>query len=408
MALDSGLADGGPVDGGPDGGSLDAGDAGLDGGVIDAGPDAGPASHRAWPEFPGGSAAARVSIVTIVAANDDNPTSLFAYSDALVTSGWWSALVGAYGVDGNPTSVHLTGPAITQDVGASDEVAYIEAVVADAGTAGPDGTRIYLLYLPSGISFADTDHCGHHALFPTVGASLGDEYAVVQQCQFQNMSTFDYQCITASHLIAEAATDATPQGYRLAPPPTPVWSGSVWQAVQPPTIEIGDLCVDTREREGDSPGFYYQRFWFNAAAADAGDPCIPGLEVPYFNVTYDQDWYSVSAGETVTIPVTGWSTAPRAPWFVSPHYVNGTLNFASGSFGLNTDLGKSDAGCGSKYLIDNGSGGSLQIDIPATATSGDWGVFTIQSNDLVPTDGGCFPPADQDANHWWPVGVYVQ
>jgi hypothetical protein len=347
-----------------------------------------------------------VSLVTIVAANDADPTDLFSYSDALVTSAWWSSIAAAYGSDLAPTSIHLMGPAINSDLGASDEVAYIEALLADAGTAAPDGTRVYLLYLPAGISFADTDRCGHHAPYPTVGASLGDEYAVVQQCSFQNMSTFGYQNITASHLFVEAVTDSTTQGYRLPLPPTPVWSGDVWLSVEPPTIEVGDLCVDTRLQEGAQP-YYYQRIWLNAAAADGGDPCIPATGAPYFNVTYPQDWYPASAGDTVSIPFEGWTTSARGNWYVFPHYVNGTLTFPAGTFSAPTDLGKQDVGCGAHYQLNDGVGGSLQISVPTTAASGDWAVFTLQSNDLAPTDAGCFPPLDGDANHWRPVGIYV-
>ena len=123
----------------------------------------------------------------------------------------------------------------------------------------PTDPEFYLLYLPSGAAFSDNAACGHHAHYPDLASSLGDEYAAVRHCVFEDQSILKHQTITASHEIAEAVTDSPTNGYRLPLPPSPPWAGSVWQSIQPPRIEVGDLCEGTRIKEGVAPTFSYQR-----------------------------------------------------------------------------------------------------------------------------------------------------
>src|SRR4029077_8732859 len=76
--------------------------------------------------------------------------------------------------------------------------------------------------------------------------------------------------------------------------------------------ENGDVCESTRYGEG---GFYYQRIFSNAAAGTHGDPCVPTLDVAYYNATTAANWYLATGG--VTIPVRGWSTAAGSDWAVT-------------------------------------------------------------------------------------------
>jgi hypothetical protein len=229
-------------DAGPDAGDLDAGDAG-DGGPPDAGPsdagpsDAGVTAHRLGPQVPGNAAMNPVSLVTIVASNEDNAANLFLFSDTLVASSWWSALSQSYGTDAHPDSLHVTGPAINADMSASDQFAYIQNAITNAGNAPPDGTRLYLLYLPGDYQFSDTTACAHHG----VATTYGDEFAVVRHCVYDDQSIFQHQTISASHEIAEAVTDPDVGGYRLPAPPAIIWEGSVWDLAQPGSVEIADL-----------------------------------------------------------------------------------------------------------------------------------------------------------------------
>src|SRR5450432_2960294 len=105
--VDSGLPDSGPTDAGPDAGPSDSGvlDSGVpDAGPVDAGLDSGAVGQSPWPTLPGDAVMNPVSLVTIVASNDSEAASLFLFSDALVTSSWWSTLAEAYGSDAHPTS----------------------------------------------------------------------------------------------------------------------------------------------------------------------------------------------------------------------------------------------------------------------------------------------------------------
>ncbi len=396
---DAGTPDGGLDAGSDDGGPTDAGPA--DGGPVDAG---GP-TQRPWPTLPGSAAMPTVSIVTIVASNDDDQGNLFLFSDTLVTSFWWSTLAQAYGSDPNPTSAHLVGPPITADMAEGDQSSYIAAVIGDAGGVDPNGSRVYLLYLPAGANFSDATNCGHHSHYPDLATSIGDQWAAVRQCAYQDKTIFNYQTTVASHEIAEAVTDSPANGYRFPLPPALPWQGSVWQSVQPPRVETGDLCEGTQTTEGVSPPFTYQRIWLNSAAAAGGDPCIPASGVPYFNLSVPDDWYAVSPGQVLQIHFTGWSTAARADWFVSPHYVYGIMGLADGDFTMQTDLHPDDIGCGAEVALNNGVNGSLQITVPDTVEAGDWAVFSLHSYDTSPAT--CWPPGDEDSNHWWPVGIYV-
>jgi hypothetical protein len=398
-------------DAGPDSGMPDSGvpDSGPDSGMPDAGPDGGPDSgmiaRRPWPTLPGSAVMTQVSLVTIVASNDTEATDLFAFADALVGSYWWSTLAQAYGSDLHPTSAHLIGSPITANMSFDDQVAYIGATIADAGAFAPDGTQVYLLYLPRGISFSDSNFCGHHSHYPDLATSLGDEFGAIQQCTFQDQTIFDHQTITASHELAESVTDSPANGYRFPVPPSQVWRDSVWESIQPPRVEVGDLCEDSRTTAGTTPAYSYQRIWLDGAAADGGDPCIPPVSAPYFNLSVAQDWYPVSPGQTFQIPFTGWSTASRSDWFVNPVPANGTLSFVAGDIYAQTDLGSEDIGCGAENALNDGVNGVLFVNVPANAVPGDWEVFSIHSFDTSPLT--CWPPAGEDSRHWWPVGVYV-
>ena len=114
-----------------------------------------------------------------------------------------------------------------------------------------------------------------------------------------------------------------------------------------------------------------------------------------------------TAGQTLKVPFVGRSSQARQPWYVFPHYANGTLNLSNTDFSVETDLGPSDPGCGPEIQLNDGVTGGLQVQVPPDAASGDWAVFWIHSVDTVMSAAGCWPPEDADSYHWWPVGIYV-
>jgi hypothetical protein len=145
--------------------------------------------------------------------------------------------------------------------------------------------------------------------------------------------------------------------------------------------EIGDLCQGaggTIEKN-----FHYSRIWSISAAAAGRDPCVPSLSGPYVNVSTPFDWKSVSAGESVMVPLTGWSSEPTADWKLQAGIR------ASSRGGFSANLGAT--------TINNGTQVTLSIGVPADAVSGDYAVVRLLSTQ----------PASSDESAIWVAGVYV-
>ncbi len=137
------------------------------------------ATHRRFPFLPdnGGPVLSSMTLVTIVASNDQFADSLQAFGDDLIHSAWWSTVGPDYGLGPPQASLHLTGPAIASDMDATTVVAYIEGVIAARGPK-PNGQTMYLLYLPDGIGLSDAlpPVCAYHSAFPSKSTTLGDAY----------------------------------------------------------------------------------------------------------------------------------------------------------------------------------------------------------------------------------------
>jgi hypothetical protein len=266
-------------------------------------------------------------------------------------------------------------------------VSYVGAAVAAHGSdAAPDGATVFVLYLSPGTEVVDSENrlnCGCSELSGVHFAygTGGDEIAIVQRC---STSDVDALTTTASHEILESVTNPTNNTGFVEPRPFPPWSGSAWAG-----NELADICVLTRIHEGE---WEYQRSFSNAAALLGGDPCVPALTEPYYNVTAPEDWYAVPVGGTVTVPLTGWSTAPRDDWFV---YLPPTFETR---FLSSIESGESASDEGYTFFgINNGKAASLTV----TATTAGSGESTIVQVFSRPSSSG------SDVLHIWRVGFYV-
>jgi hypothetical protein len=300
--------------------------------------------------------------------------------------------------------VHAEGPALTGAVTDSQLLAYARDAATAAGAPAPDGSVIYLLFLPDGATESDdTGHvntgCAHYrgAHFP-VAPRHSDSLAFVQHCPLEpGQTTLSQLTEVASHEVLEAATDPDgASGYGLTPSvPSEPWLDDAWHTfVSPAMNELADLCHDARTQEGD---WVYQRSWSNALAAAGGDPCAPATGAAYFSASPSQDWYAVAPGASVDIPVTGWSTAPVADWLLAPRaiYTSGPT-FTTRLTAARTQLynGRTAA------VLQNGTQITYTVTAPASTPSGAFAVFWLQS---IAAD----TPAGADYLHLWPVGVYV-
>jgi hypothetical protein len=378
----------------------DLGAPGDPGSDQDLGGSFTPATHRGFPQLAHASAAGLLSpmrLVVIVAAGDPMASELDSFADAAVASAWFKSVTAEYGVVAPSGSVHLTGapfPAGTMPLDADAVSTYVQQTLAAATNApSPDGKTLYLVYLPPGVDLVDNVMCngpaaaGYHHKY----LSGGDGFAVIQRCQGGFETAIEQLTIVGSHEIAEAATD-TGLGWRMAIPAAtvPVWMSDPWLEYEDSRItEDGDLCIDTRILEGS---YYYQRAFSNAAAAAGGDPCVPSLPMPYYGATTAKPWYSGTAGSTLNIVVTGWSTAPASDWIVRAKVQDTSVAGAAWT-----------AAAGGATL-NNGKGASLTVTIPADAQSGAWASIYLLAERQ---DANKHPLPGDDYAHLQMVGVYV-
>jgi hypothetical protein len=389
-----------------------------DGGSRDAGPtDAGsfaPAAHLAYPMLPdhGGPKLSPLRVVSVVAPDEPYADPLKAFGDALVKSRWLAALAPAFAVAATGTHVMVRGEHVQPGTSFTQAAmnAYIKAAVATASPSPePDGHTVYVLYLPPGTVL---DNAGTPdttcALVPyhTEYGTLGDAMAVLNRCPTGFADQLEMFTVVASHEIIEAATDPQPSvnpAWELwVDTGQPVYQASLWNQVEvASSMENGDLCIGTKLVED---GFGYQRVYTNAAGAAAADPCVPALPVPFYSVTVDPTstgWFPVAAGQTLTVPLTGWSSAPSADWFVTVE----TFDLHQAHFTAHVESPTQQAvGQVTYRTTNNGRSLSLVAKAPATAARGWWGVVKLWS---WKSDAQGNTPAGEDYSHEALVGLYV-
>ncbi len=353
-----------------------------------------------------------LTLVTITASNDSLAAPLQAFGDALVQSQWFQTVAAPYSLAAPVASLHVTGaPAITTTLSQPEVVAYIQAVIA-AGGPQPNGNTLYLLYVPEQGAL-NGSFGGYHSAFPTDSTTLGDSFAAVQWSSiFAPLTQFDLLTTTASHEILEASTDPAHNGLCIGPASAQPWTQSVWASLQTGHIETGDLCEGTLTGESyEDAGYYYQRIFSNPIAEDGGDnPCIPTAPGPYYGTTIPEDWYAASPGDTLQIPFTGWSSAPTASWLLYSFALSASPDLDAGvpdpsvTSALGSGAGPS---CDPREACNNGTAGTLTVQMPPQAVPGDWGVYGLDSFVEGYGTGGCETPLDGDLHHRWLVGIYV-
>ena len=347
-----------------------------------------------------------MNLVTVLPANEPLASPLSAFSSQLGTSRWWTTLAPIYGLTG-VTHADFMGGAITQDISQSEIQTYLASAAAAQKSTG---TTLYLLYLPSGVSFSDSVACSYHATYTGAGAAGADAFAVVSRACLGGTpgeTELSYLTRQASHEIFEAASNPTDDGWTFGSTPNLPWTHTVWSSLQEGDIELADLCEGSRLYDpGVDGGWEYQRIWSNPAALDGGDPCAPSVPTPYFSVTTAQDWFAVPAGTSLEISLAGWTTGPTSDSIVRPELENGTAAMrgvlGEGGGTITTDAGlENQAGCYPRDGMSAGRTGTLTVFAPSTAVSGDWAVVSVNSFHEEPLDGGgCAAPLTEDSFHW--------
>ena len=229
-------------------------------------------------------------IVTVTWNDDPNVVALEGVGDQIGASSYWKEIVAEYGVgpttSGAANHVHLATP-IVLPTGANDDTGKpIVDLITNAltnttasGWPAPTDQTLYLVYLHG--ANADTlcrSGAGGYHDDLKVGA-LNIPFAVTAACSSKGSPTsaLDSATITATHEIAEAATDPLPTT-------ASAWSGLqdadlAWELLQSGQDENGDMCEFYDGVEGTfglpQLAFPVQRQWSNAAALAGHSPCVP-------------------------------------------------------------------------------------------------------------------------------------
>ena len=375
-----------PTDGGAgDAAAIDAGDAGDGGGSV-----------------PG--------------VSDEWRDSLRSFDDFIVgpTSSWWSQTMAGYKVGPGTGGLYAElddTPVANKSITDLD----IQKLVTDgiaAGTVPPPQDQIlYALYFPSTTQISNfnaaacTDFLGYHdeMTVTSQGAPKQVSYAVMPRCPASTkQATKDQLTVTASHELAEAASDPFPTTkgtYRLLTNDAwiPLLGGGT------AGDENGDVCIFAPNY--DESGYKVQPIWSNAAAAASKEPCQPqpplaspiyygaAVQTPKIKDRGRQvlGYLVVSPGGTTTANLDFFSTAKL------PHDARLYVGRDKGT-GDPTDMGVIADGITaalSRTEAHNGNALTLAVTAPANAVKGDFH-FVVRSV-LETTDF-----------HDWPVIVRVQ
>ncbi len=351
-----------------------------------------PAPHLPFTTIPdnSGPTLANPAMVTITFADYTDPTAanrsdLESWANWVVTSPWMAAVGADYNIGfGTNTNVELptNSPATALDANVR---ALVKGLILDGGAPAPTANSVYFVYYPSTTQIGNQnegqaciDYLGYHDEFSMTinGTRTNIPYALIPDCGAEpaispSQNTED----TAAHELLEAATDPLPNT-------NPAWViedyNNPWSGIGG---EVGDLCLFQSYRYDP---YELQSIWSNSAALAGGDPCQPTPNEPWFGVsTNSNTGLSVTAGQTVIFTVTGWSTAPTAPFNVAVYNFGSTID-------VQPTLSVSE--------LSNGRTGTLTLHIPSTAASQDYAQLFIYAYQTGQT-------FNYDSE--WPVYVYL-
>ncbi len=288
-----------------DGGGHPGADGGTspadDGGGMEGGTGTGPAftPDIGLLKTKGGAVVKAPKIVTIVWTQDPNYKTYETLGDNIGGSAYWTTSVSEYGVGVASSGGHVEiagAPPVSMDDGSNnDEVdAFIvKGVTGAPGNGWPvaDANTMYMLYLPEATALLNNkaDDCpsnnGYHTE-TTVGANTHVVYGLIaSKCHDPSKSAVEEATETATHEIAEAATDPHTNS-DLA------WTGFdadhyAWELFQQRQDEDGDACEFYEDvyYNDSAVGGFVQRLWSNKSAKAGHNPCVPAPAEPYFNVT---------------------------------------------------------------------------------------------------------------------------
>ena len=323
--------------------------------AIEAGPFA-TADHPVLPQVVGGKGPMLRSpkVVPIFFPGFGYRTEVVGLAETLGASSYWSATTSEYGV-GPLTSAPAVDVKETPARAVRNSEIRAWLVSRFDGTHPEFGTQplpeaIYSLYYPA-TTTVELDAIGDGPDAGAAGATnprtcvdvagyhddvlIGGQavaYAVMVACDGDGLSGTTDELVTglSSHEWVEASTDPL---VRTNPATLGIdGDHSIW-AVALGGGELADLCENAGQLVTSTfvPGVEYsvQRSWSNAAARASQDPCVPArADAAYFNTVavlpdtvilqgFPTMGITVHPGETKSIDLVLFSTAPTDPWTVT-------------------------------------------------------------------------------------------
>jgi hypothetical protein len=221
-----------------------------------------------------------MQVWTVVWAGDEAAgTSLDAFNAVLFQSGYWREVTAEYGIGPGtaPGVIALSGPLPTSLNGADFDalVASLPGSTALDGSTvpAPNESTVFDFLIPKGTPAGGYYHSETTRRLTSVsGALIHVPYVVMPQDSVGFVSDEDYLTWSQTHELVETATD-------------PHCNTEVaWYAFGE---EVADMCNDIPvwTTMPDQSVRAVSRIWSAArAAANDGDPCVPGLGKPYANV----------------------------------------------------------------------------------------------------------------------------
>ena len=400
------------------------------------------AFHRRFPDLVNhGWTPKPLRIIAFVPAGYPHSVELADFPQAIVHSKWLRSFAGAYDIPAKPAAlgygyVVRSLPNLPQhDVKTNDLFAAWVLGQLKRHRIRSDGRyqTIVILFLacqkPQSL---DGFGCAsHHPRAKIAGFSTTtDAYATVLTNIALPTSPDDARdklTRTATHELAEGATDEGPNGWYLKPADKDhPWSSALvpvsgdpdggFFATSPFAVgegaslawEAADMMSGSQWNERYKPPgaakavrYSYVRIYSRRANHHGLDPGVPASPHPYYNTVTRGDWYLVDDGLRRSVTVTGWSTKPIEKWSVTAK-----LASWSGS-SLLSGAAPAPRPCRlPRKTWKVGNDGSFQLEVAPTAAahaeinSQPWCVVKLTSAPIVASPSG-------DRSHHWFVGFIV-
>jgi hypothetical protein len=426
-------------------------DAGID---INQDPNVYPSQHHPIPQidYNGGPVLTHPRIVTVSFVGDPHRDSWRAFDHLITTTQWWTETAEGFCIDGGTYNGQCVGGGTTAapdggewlpdgstaDAGdgyldveipydyssmaiTDDDIqTWLALHVGNGDFPPPDPETIYALYFPTTTSISpgggSPPLCapegygvilGYHnqTTVMAVGSSTPQQvaYAVLPYCDLGagDLGNFEFATTTASHEIAEAATD--PQPDQL--PAYYLHSNDAWAGANSIAGgECGDLCENVNNNTYDESGYTVQRIWSNQAAAQSMNPCQPWPNTyygaalrttPQMIEGHESDGYVVvKRGQSVNViaDVFAQKALPHdLALYVGqnkgPYETTDPSDVAAPGDGITVTL--------SQTQVNNGDGIIVTFAVPSSGSTGDYAMVirsVLESNDY----------------NDWPVIVHVE